>query len=157
MESSGIDTSKHTVHSILAAASTKAIALEMSFEAVKEHAKTGATNQLLSKNTTIVQATNMLVVEKMTRALFGDATQNGTTSGVGVEPTKIVIGYIFLNVEKKKKSKNENGSYIRYWNLYVLQDKDQVNVLNNILKYNEKYEGFLRIRLRDNWIRPKIT
>jgi hypothetical protein len=75
-----------------------------------------------------------------------------------------------------KRSKNETGSYIRYWNLSVLQDKYQgkmkvfcsdflidcsfvVNVLNNILEYNEKYKGFLktqkRIRLRDNWIRPK--
>ncbi|KAG2233965.1 hypothetical protein INT48_006457 [Thamnidium elegans] len=44
----------------------------------------------------------------------------------------------------QKRSKDKVGSYIRYWDLYVLQDKYQVNVLNNILEYNEKYEGFLK-------------
>lgn len=65
------------------------------------------------------------------------------------------------NGPSQKRSKDETGSYIRYWNIYVLQDKYQgkmkvfcsdflidclfvVNVLNNILEYNKKYQGFLK-------------
>ncbi|KAG1467240.1 hypothetical protein G6F56_004518 [Rhizopus delemar] len=91
MESSGIDTSKHIVHSIRAAASTEAIALGMSFEAVKEHANWS------HKSTTLEEyyyhpRDQHARGREMTKTLFGDVTENRTTSGVGVEPTKVVIG-----------------------------------------------------------------
>ncbi|KAG0736000.1 hypothetical protein G6F57_013705 [Rhizopus arrhizus] len=46
--------------------------------------------------------------------------------------------------DSRKRSKNETGSYTRLWSLYVLEDKYHANVLQNILQYNEKYQGYLK-------------
>ncbi|KAG1135902.1 hypothetical protein G6F37_013132 [Rhizopus arrhizus] len=43
-----------------------------------------------------------------------------------------------------KRLKNEAGSYSKQWNLYVLEEKYHANVLQNILQYNEKYQGYLK-------------
>ncbi|EIE87834.1 hypothetical protein G6F46_012818 [Rhizopus delemar] len=63
MELSGIDTTKHTVHSIRAAASTKAVSLGMTIDEVKDHANWSRNSSIL-KTITIALETNTLVAEK---------------------------------------------------------------------------------------------
>ncbi|KAG2190444.1 hypothetical protein INT47_012375 [Mucor saturninus] len=91
MDSAGIDTEKYTVHSIRAAASIKAVDLGMSFETVKDHAN-WSQNSSTFENYYYRPRDQHARGREITKKLFGDVTENRTTSGVGVEPTKIVIG-----------------------------------------------------------------
>ncbi|KAG1043465.1 hypothetical protein G6F43_011647 [Rhizopus delemar] len=91
MELSGIDTTKHTVHSIRAAASTKAVSLGMTIDEVKDHAN-WSRNSSTFENYYYRPRDQHTRGREMTRTLFGAVTEKITTSGVGVEPTKIVIG-----------------------------------------------------------------
>ncbi|KAG1474787.1 hypothetical protein G6F56_000138 [Rhizopus delemar] len=73
-ESSGIDTSKHAIHSIRGSASTKVEALGMSFEAIKEHAS------WIHKSTTFEEyyyrpRDQHARGREMTRALFDDVAE----------------------------------------------------------------------------------
>ncbi|KAI9021716.1 hypothetical protein CLU79DRAFT_816345, partial [Phycomyces nitens] len=44
---------------------------------------------------------------------------------------------------------NTNGSYVRYWNLHVLDSKYQDNVLENIIQYEDKFKEFIREQIRN--------
>lgn len=87
---------------------------------------------------------------------FNKKTLNGFSSFCGKNKLNFMA-----DGSSQKRSKDENGSYTRYWNLYVLKNKYQgkmkvynsnflincvfaVNVINNMLNYAERYQEFLK-------------
>ncbi|CEI91405.1 hypothetical protein RMCBS344292_05693 [Rhizopus microsporus] len=90
MDEAGADTDRFTVHSIRPASSTKTVTMGLEIDQVKMHA-----NRSLKSNTFENYYYKPHDQHKrgreMANKLFGDVTENRTTSEVGVEPTTIVV------------------------------------------------------------------
>ncbi|KAG0847737.1 hypothetical protein G6F17_012265 [Rhizopus arrhizus] len=70
---------------------------------------------------------------------FHNKTLNSFNSFCGKNDLK----FLSSNKSVNKRIKNTNGSYVRYWNLYVLDNKYQDNVLQNIVQY-DKFQEFIQ-------------
>ncbi|KAG1164499.1 hypothetical protein G6F46_003360 [Rhizopus delemar] len=71
---------------------------------------------------------------------FNNKTLNSFSSFCGKNNLK----FLSSNKSVHKRIKDTNGSNVRYWNLYVLDNKYQGNVLQNIIQYDNKFKEFIQ-------------
>ena len=90
MDEAGADTDRFTVHSIRPASSTKTVTMGSEIDQVKMHANWSLKSNTF-ENYYYKPHDQHKRGREMANKLFGDVTENRTTSEVGVEPTTIVV------------------------------------------------------------------